>query len=153
MATKQADSRIAVDVMLGNWTDVTAESLLRRLVSSPVFDGAIFVMDEATPGPWRRHPDSQSAVRLAVGSLMVQGGQGCLCCGFRSSLGDALRQVFLDALAKRRPSPSRVVIIAETEEAEIFQQTLRHAPFLSQRYKLRHVWKIGTSFGDLPVDG
>ncbi len=152
-AKKQANTRIAVDVILGNWTDVTAESLLRRLVSSEVFDGAIFVLDEAMPGSWPGDPASRSALRLPTGALMIQGGEGCLCCGFRSSLGDTLRQVFLDALAKRRPIPSRVVIIAEMQDVEIFRQTLRHAPFLSQRYALRYVWRISSSFKDLPVAG
>ncbi len=142
---KQADKRIAVDVMLGNWSAVTALSLLRHLLSSPVFDGAVFVLDEGMPGAWPVDPSSQAGIRLATGSLMVQAGEGCLCCGFRSSLGDTLRQVFLDALAKRRPIPSRVVILADTDDDEVFRQTLRHAPFLSQRYVLRHVWRIGTS--------
>lgn len=139
------DKRIAVDVMQGKWSDVASMSLLRRLLSSPVFAGAVFVLDEAMPGAWPIDPSSQAAIRLDAGSLMVQGGEGCLCCGFRSSLGDTLRQVFLDALAKRRPIPSRVVILADTDDDEVFRQTLRHAPFLSQRYVLRHVWRIGTS--------
>ena len=142
---KQADKRIAVDVMQGNWSDVTAVSLLRQLLSSSVFDGAVFVLDEAMPGAWPINPSSQSAIKLEAGSLMVQGGDGCLCCGFRSSLGDTLRQVFLDALAKRRPIPSRVVVLADTGDDEVFRQTLRHEPFLSQRYVLRHLWRIGTS--------
>lgn len=142
---KQIDTRIVVDVMLGNWSDATAGLLLRRLVSSPVFDAAIFVLDEGMPGCWPVCPSSQSVIKLDAGSLMAQGGEGCLCCGFRSSLGDALRQVFLDALAKRRSIPSRVVIVAEGDDVEVYRQTLRHAPFLSQRYVLRYVWRIGAS--------
>ena len=141
---KQADKRIVVDVMQGNWSDVTALSLLQNLLSSSVFDGAVFVLDEAMPGDWPIVPLSQSAIRLATGSLNVRGGEDCLCCGFRSSLGDTLRQVFLDSLAKRRPIPSWVVILADTENNEVFRQTLRHAPFLSQRYVLRHEWRVDT---------
>jgi len=140
----QTDSRIVVDVMLGDWSAGSAEALLRRLVSSPVFDGSVLILDEAMSGLWPVNPLTQSAIRLGAGALMVQGAGECLCCGFRSSLGDTLRQVFLDSLARRRSIPSRIVIVADAQNADIFRQTLRHAPFLSQRYVLRHVWRIDT---------
>ena len=142
---KQSDARIVVDVMLGNWSHPAVTSLAHHLASSPVFDGTVFIMDEAMPGDWPPDPSTCFALKLAAGSLMAQTAEGCLCCGLRSSLGDSMRQVFLDALAKRRPIPSRVVILSEAEDVEIYRQTLRHTAFLSQRYVLRHVWRIHSS--------
>lgn len=144
-ASKGSDARIAVDVMLGNWSDPVAASLAYQLASSPVFKGTIFVMDEKMPGDWPPDPSTCSVLKLAAGSLLAQAAEGCLCCGLRSSLGDSLRQVFLDALARRRPVPSRIVILSQAEDPEIYRQTLRHAAFLSQRYVLRHVWHMHSS--------
>jgi len=142
---KQTDARIAVDVMLGDWSHPVAASLVQQLASSSVFNGAIFILDEAMPGDWPPDPSTCSALKLVAGSLVKQTAAGCLCCGFRSALGDSMRQVFLDALARRRAIPSRVVILTEAEDAEIYRHTLRHAPFLSQRYVLRYVWRIDAS--------
>jgi hypothetical protein len=139
---KQSDARIAVDVMLGNWSHPVAASLVYQLASSSVFNGAIFIMDEAMPGDWPPDPLTRTALKLGPGALLAQTAEGCLCCGLRSSLGDSMRQIFLDALARRRPIPSRMVILSEADDAEIYRQTLRHAAFLSQRYVLRYVWRI-----------
>lgn len=59
---------------------------------------------------------------------------GCLCCGMRSGLGDALRDLFLRALSKKIPPVARVVIEADTIDPGPLKFTLKHAPFLGQRY-------------------
>ena len=70
--------------------------------------------------------------RLA--SLREASDSGCLCCGMRSELGDALRDVFLRALTKKSPPVARVIIEANTSDPESLKFTLKHAPFLGQRY-------------------
>lgn len=149
-SNNQSDARIAVDVMLGSWSDPVAASLLYQLASSAVFSGAIFILDEAMPGDWPPDPSSAMALKLAPGALSTQTAEGCLCCGMRSALGDSLRQVFFDALARRRPVPSRIVILGEGGDVEMYRQTLRHAAFLSQRYVLRYVWRIRSGCTHLP---
>jgi len=58
----------------------------------------------------------------------------CLCCGLNSGLGDALRSLFLRVLTKRAQRVDRVVIDAVGLDVEQIAFTLKHAPFLGQRY-------------------
>ncbi|MFZ4711587.1 MAG: GTP-binding protein [Zwartia sp.] len=60
--------------------------------------------------------------------------EGCLCCGLNSGLGDALRSLFLRALTKRTKPIDRVFIDATSLAVERIVFTLKHAPFLGQRY-------------------
>lgn len=62
------------------------------------------------------------------------GAEGCLCCGLNSGLGDALRSLFLRALTKRVKPIDRVFIDATSLAVEQIAFTLKHAPFLGQRY-------------------
>ncbi len=142
---KKNDGRIAVDVMLGHWGDPIVQALVQNLFGSSVFDGSVFVTDMAMPIALSMNPATQSIIQLGAGALSPVDAEGCLCCGIRSGLGDALSQLFLDALSKRRPVPSRVLILGDGEDAQAITQTVRHAPFLAQRYVMRHVWQIGTS--------
>jgi hypothetical protein len=60
--------------------------------------------------------------------------EDCLCCGLRSGLGDALRSIFLSALSARGERLERGLIDAGNIRAEQLQQTLKHTPFLGQRF-------------------
>lgn len=60
--------------------------------------------------------------------------ESCLCCGMHSALGDALRQLFFEALRDRSKSLGRVFIESESIAAEQLTHTLRHTAFLGQRY-------------------
>jgi len=60
--------------------------------------------------------------------------EDCLCCGLRSGLGDALRSIFLNALSARGERLERGLIDAGSIRAEQLQQTLKHTPFLGQRF-------------------
>lgn len=62
---------------------------------------------------------------------------GCLCCDMRSALGDTLRSLFLQALSKRIPPIDRLVIETPALDPAQLKFTLRHAPFLGQRYVYR----------------
>ncbi len=62
--------------------------------------------------------------------------RGCLCCGMRSGVGDALRDLFLKALSRRVPPVRRVMIESGAPDSAAIRFTLRHAPFLGQRYAL-----------------
>ena len=60
--------------------------------------------------------------------------EDCLCCGLRSGLGDALRSIFLSALSVRGERLERGLIDSGSIRAEQLQQTLKHTPFLGQRF-------------------
>lgn len=143
--SKKNDGRIPVDVMLGDWDEPVALALVQNLLRSSVFDDCVLVMETQMSIAWPVNRAAQSIIRLGAGALSPIDAEGCLCCGIRSGLGDALRQLFLDALTKRRSVPSRVLIMGNGEDAQAIAQTVRHAPFLAQRYVMRHVWQIGTS--------
>ncbi len=73
------------------------------------------------------------AVQWFDGAMGAVDGD-CLCCGLRSGLGDALRSIFLSALSARAAPLERVLIDANAVRAEQLGQTLKHTPFLGQRY-------------------
>jgi hypothetical protein len=58
----------------------------------------------------------------------------CLCCGMHGALGDALRQIFFQALNDRSRRLDRVLIESDSIEPSQLAHTLRHTPFLGQRY-------------------
>lgn len=58
----------------------------------------------------------------------------CLCCGMHSALGDALRKLFFEALRDRSKRLGRVLIESNTIDTDQLTHTLRHTPFLGQRY-------------------
>ena len=58
----------------------------------------------------------------------------CLCCGMHGALGDALRQIFFEALNDRSKRLDRVLIESDSIEPSQLAHTLRHTPFLGQRY-------------------
>jgi hypothetical protein len=60
--------------------------------------------------------------------------EDCLCCGLRSGLGDALRSIFLSALSARGERLERGLIDSGSIRADQLQQTLKHTPFLGQRF-------------------
>ena len=77
------------------------------------------------------------ALRLQrLASVREVSDSGCLCCGMRSGLGDALRDLFLRALTKKIPPVDRVIIEANISDPGPLKFTLKHAPFLGQRYVL-----------------
>lgn len=58
----------------------------------------------------------------------------CLCCGMHGALGDALRQIFFEALHDQSKRLDRVLIESDSIEPSQLMHTLRHTPFLGQRY-------------------
>jgi len=96
------------------------------------------------------HPSMQGSVVLTAGDkrdaelefnrvesftlARLTSAEGCLCCGMNSGLGDALRSLFLRVLSKRVGPIDRVLIDAVGLNVEQIALTLKHAPFLGQRY-------------------
>ena len=108
---------------------------LNRLLSVPQMRDTVVVHGGGTaPG----------AMPLAHARSIVVAGTdpdpdpaiGCLCCGMRSGVGDALRDLFLKALSRRVPPVRRVMIESGAPDSAAIRFTLRHAPFLGQRYAL-----------------
>jgi len=75
----------------------------------------------------------EHAVRWFDGAMGAV-SEDCLCCGLRSGLGDTLRSIFLSALSTRSARLERVLIDASDIRREQLEQTLKHTPFLGQRF-------------------
>ena len=102
---------------------------LKRLLTHPAMQGSVVL----TAGARREVELGYGRVEPFV--LARQANEGdCLCCGLNSGLGDALRSLFLRVLSKRAERVDRVVIDTLGLDVEQIAFTLKHAPFLGQRY-------------------
>lgn len=77
-------------------------------------------------------------VALARDELYENKG-ACLCCTLNTPLADALRQLFMAVLTKKQPKVTDVYVVTQAHDEAVLsqslKQTLRHAPFLGQRYQ------------------
>lgn len=71
-----------------------------------------------------------------VSDTVVLLDSGCLCCALRGELADTLRRLFMDALHKKTPPFSRVLIETTgiADPAPVIY-TLRYERFLAERYR------------------
>ena len=102
---------------------------LKRLLGHPLMRGSVVL----SPTVQRDIELGYSRVEPFVLARPTS-EEGCLCCGLNSGLGDALRSLFLRVLSKRAAPVDRVVIDALGLDLEQIAFTLKHAPFLGQRY-------------------
>ena len=73
---------------------------------------------------------------LMVPSLLDSYQDGaCLCCGLNSALGDHLRRIFFQALSNKKNKLAGVIVLSEQADPDSIKFTLKHAPFLGQRYR------------------
>jgi G3E family GTPase len=118
---------------------------------------------------WLAHPSMQGSVVLtavdkrdaelgfnrveAFTLARLTNAEGCLCCGMNSGLGDALRSLFLRVLSKRVEPIDRVVIDAVDLNVEQIALTLKHAPFLGQRYLYQATLTVVGQYVSLSEEG
>lgn len=114
---------------------VTGESgsgktvFLNRLLKLPELARTVVL---TTTGENKAHFDHDRVIFLPATDFVSD--SGCLCCDMKSALGDTLRDLFLKALSKRIEPIDRVVIETPALDPSQLKFTLRHAPFLGQRY-------------------
>ncbi|WP_312429546.1 GTP-binding protein [Achromobacter sp.] len=125
------DKRIGVTVISG-FLGSGKTSLLNRLLREPAYAGAVVIVNEYGDIGVDHH-----LVRLAPDRVVLVAG-GCLCCVVSGSVVDTLRDLFMQALA-RKIKPFRHVIIETSGLADpapiLF--TLKHERFLAERYAYR----------------
>ena len=110
---------------------------LNHLLKSPLLADSVVLT--VSSNAQERHEYERTQQLPALGPLT---DDGCLCCGMRSGLGDALRELFLRALTRKIPPVARVIIEADTIDPSPLKFTLRHAPFLGQRYVFQSVFLL-----------
>ena len=102
---------------------------LKQLLTHPAMQGSVVL----SAGVGRDVELGYRRVEPFVLTRPTNAGD-CLCCGLNSGLGDALRSLFLRVLTKRSERVDRVVIDAVGLDVEQIALTLKHTPFLGQRY-------------------
>lgn len=122
-----ADRRIPVLVLLG----ATAQQACESLCEVPeAYLSKLFVFVNDMPScAW---PHSLRVSVLASDELA--NAQGCLCCSMRSELASAMSQLFLSLLRRQQDSVGAVVIVTQANDAHALVASLKHAPFLAQRF-------------------
>jgi G3E family GTPase len=126
------DTRIPVFAVVGLPGSGKTRLLNRILGTRPMHDTVVLLSASAAlDSTILEHPRC-----VPVAEMSPDSATGCLCCGIRSGVGDALRDLFLKALSRRVPPVVRVVIESATTDSAALRFTLRHAPFLGQRYRL-----------------
>lgn len=120
--------RIPVFAMLGQ-SGSGKNSFLNRLLANVALKNSVLFTASSDLIVEQDHVRVQNLVELGQTS-----DSGCLCCGMRSGLGDALRDLFLRALGKKVPPVDRVIIETSSTDPGPLKFTLKHAPFLAQRY-------------------
>lgn len=127
-ASSRDTGRIPVVAILGKPGSGKTLFLNHLLSIEPLHHSVILSASEDLHTP-------HTALRLQrLASVREVSDSGCLCCGMRSGLGDALRDLFLRALTRKIPPVDRVIIEANISDPGPLKFTLRHAPFLGQRY-------------------
>lgn len=126
-----ADHRIPLIVVLGSTPQRVFQEVFGCLEPHELERVVAFV----TQLP-QGEPPSKLRVSVVATDELVQ-AEGCLCCSIRSELASSLSQLFLRVLRRQEPGIGVVVVVTEASQADTLVQTLKHAPFLGQRYKLQ----------------
>ncbi|MGN6580161.1 MAG: CobW family GTP-binding protein [Bordetella sp.] len=127
----QADARIPLTILTG-FLGSGKTTLLNRLVRDSAYADAAVIINEFGEIGVDHH-----LVRGVQGRIALIEG-GCICCTASGGVADALRDLFLAAV-RRQIRPFKHVLVETTGLAGpaplLF--TLRHDPFLAERYAYR----------------
>ena len=141
--------RIPLVLVVGESVSVT-RAFLNNVLTHPMFVDSVVMgtrPDESVSVEPLRHPRVMTLPRLEP-SLQSAAQENCLCCGMHSALGDALRSLFFEALRDREIGVERVLIESDTIETAQLTHTLRHTPFLGQRYFHQHTFRVSDPVDD-----
>ncbi|MCD8537054.1 MAG: hypothetical protein LRY56_05995 [Burkholderiaceae bacterium] len=130
LGSNNTDRRIPVVVLLGATAKQASELVLRKLSARELSRLVVFVN-----GPVRCVWPEGLRYRSTEFDELV-GSQGCLCCAMRSELASALSQLFFGVLRRQEPAVGCVLIVTQAVDASVLAESLKHAPFLAQRYRL-----------------
>ncbi len=128
--TGASDKRIPVLVLLGTSLSRALAEVFEGL-DSDVLRQVVVLAGQATPAHW---PESLRCIHFSDDELI--NSDGCLCCALGSELPAALSQLFFGVLRRQQEKVGTVVIVTLANTADALANTLKHAPFLGQRYKL-----------------
>jgi hypothetical protein len=124
------DTRIPVIAAIGDSVSRSLERLVEGIAAKDR-QGVVVLAPGAAPRGW---PRELRLRLLPEDELLIS--EGCLCCAMQTGLASALQALFL-SLLRREDEPVRaVVLVSEAQTIDSLAATLKHAPFLGQRYRL-----------------
>ena len=125
--SRQAGS-IPIVLVLGECLTATRLFLNLLIAQQDFSDSVVIGVKQDTLDPIRH------ARLIELPRVDFTAQDSCLCCGMHGALGDALRQIFFQALNDRSKRLDSVLIESDSIEPSQLAHTLRHTPFLGQRY-------------------
>ena len=125
--SRQAGS-IPIVLVLGECLTATRLFLNLLIAQQDFSDSVVIGVKQDTLAPIRH----TRLIELPRFEFTAQ--DSCLCCGMHGALGGALRQIFFQALNDRSKRLDRVLIESDSIQLSQLAHTLRHTPFLGQRY-------------------
>ena len=126
--TSRQVGRIPLVLVLGECVDLT-RAFLNILLMHHVFDYSVVVST--------KHPHVaplSHAHHIELPCIESSAQDSCLCCGLHGALGDALRSLFFKALNHRSKPLDRILIESDSIDTHQLAHTLKHTPFLGQRF-------------------
>lgn len=126
--TSRQTGRIPLVLVLGECIDLT-RAFLNILLMHQEFDDSVVISTKHSRVAPLIHPNHIELPRVESSAQ-----ESCLCCGMHGALGDSLRTLFFGALNNRRKRLDRVLIESDSIDALKLAHTLKHTPFLGQRY-------------------
>ncbi len=128
------DPRIPVVGILGS-SLLDAMGIIVSQISVSALAEMIVVCDQPKPQAW---PAELRLLSLRQDELLLARDRSCLCCGLNSELASELSRLFFDVLQRKVPGVKTVVVVSRAVVGDVLAQTLKHAPFLAQRYRLAY---------------
>ena len=126
--TSRQVGRIPLVLVLGESVEAT-RAFLNLLLVHQAFNDTVVI---STKRPHVAPLVHEHLIELARVEANAQ--DSCLCCGLHGALGDTLRTLFFGALNDRSQRLDRILIESDSINTHQLAQTLRHTPFLGQRY-------------------
>lgn len=130
MHAQPGDNRLPIVVLLGQTAPQALHSHFVHLAPDQLASCVVFAPQDR-PDDW---PPLLRYQQVPDGDLVSD--QGCLCCSMNAQLPSLLSRLFLRVLRREESVPKAVVLVTLAESEKAIEMTLRHAPFLRQRYRL-----------------
>lgn len=134
--TSRQSGRIPLVLVLGECVGVT-RAFLNILLMHQAFEDSVVLTTKNPHVAVLTHPHSIELERVESSAQ-----DSCLCCGLHGALGDALRTLFFKALNNRTKRLDRILIESDSINPDQLAHTLKHTPFLGQRYEHQLTFRI-----------
>ena len=134
--TSRQVGSIPIVLVLGECLTATHLFINLLVAQQDLSDSVVIGVKQDTLDPIRH------ARLIELPRLEFSAQDGCLCCGMHGALGDTLRRIFFEALNDRSKRLDRVLIESDSIGPSQLAHTLRHTPFLGQRFLHQMTFRV-----------